>query len=210
MYGASTHKIRREDSRKVLNWVYERIPKTKEGECCGNVNQRMFYVEFLNIWHKAIRAISIDEFLLMVEECMRVYLYDYKQVPDYCMFCDQESALHDVWEHRPSSCRISRSLFEKLTPPISTTQIAEWEKMLYNAEKSLGISPSKIHARDGGTCRLFFEHVLLEIMGEDGVDMLSKVHAVGTDDEKEAIIQKSMEGLRSRLNETVESNSTNG
>lgn len=249
MHGASSNKQTREDSRKLLKWIYGKIPDTKgcmenlskpetEGGCgawcCREQNPQVLYVEFLNAWHHVTHTWKKEPFLQLVERCLRAYLYDASRRG--CVFWDRESKMCSIHEHRPFNCRVYgvtpedefKPRYERLRviypdtrdqcnlvstvngEAVTKQKIDEWWKMLNNAEKAIGIKPKKIHDNFGGTYRTFYEHVLLETMGEEGMEMLSNTRSVGSDEEKEAILQKALTGLRSILDGAVQGKSDNG
>jgi Fe-S-cluster containining protein len=249
MHGASSNKQTREDSRKLLDWIYGKIPDTKgcmeniakpEAEggcgawCCKEQNPQVLYVEFLNAWNHVTHTWKKEPFLSLVERSLRAYLFDAERRG--CVFWDRESKLCSIHKHRPFNCRVYgvtpeeefKPRYERLKviypdtrdqcnlvstvndEPVTKKQIDEWWKLINNAEKSLGISPKKINDSFGGTYRTFYEHILLETMGEEGMEMLSNTRLVGSTEEKEAIAQKALSGLRSILDAAVQGKSNNG
>lgn len=248
MHGASTNKKTREDSRKVLDWIYGRIPETKgcmennsksESEggcgswCCSSQNPQVLYVEFLNAWHHVTHTWKQREFLDLVERCLRAYLYDGHRRG--CVFWNRETKLCNNHEKRPFNCRVygitpkeefgSRFARLKVIYPdmrdqcslvstvngktVTTKETDEWWKLINNAEKALGVNPKKIHDGVDGSYRTYYEHVLLETMGVEGMQMLSDTRLAGSPEEKEAILQKALAGLKDILDAAVQSKSSN-
>lgn len=248
MHGASKNKQTYEDSRKLLNYIYSKIPDTtgclehiskpeSEGGCgawcCREQNPQVLYVEFRNAWFHVTHTWKKPEFLALVERCLKAYLYEEHRRG--CVFWDRDSKMCSIHEQRPFNCRVYG-----ITPPeefspryarlkviypdtrdqcnlvstvdgstVTKLDIDGWWKMMNNAERTIGIQAKKIHDDFGGTYRTFYEHILLETMGEEGMVMLSNTRAVGSDDEKKGIIEKAMNGLRSILDGAVQSKGNN-
>lgn len=248
MHGASTNKQTREDSRKLLKWIYGKIPETKgcmehiskpESEggcgawCCREQNPQVLYVEFLNAWHHVTHTWKKAAFLDLMERALRAYLFNEHRRG--CIFWDRESKMCSIHEQRPFNCRVYgitpeeefKPRYERLRviypdlreqcnlvstvsgQPVTKKDIDDWWKLVNNAEKAIGVNPKKIHDGFQGTYRTFYEHVLLETMGEEGMQMLSDTRAVGSDEEKEAILQKALDGLRRILDAAVQGKDSN-
>ena len=248
MYGATTSKTRLADSRKLLEWIYAKIPATKgcmeniakpasEGGCgawcCQTQQPQVLYAEFMNTLHHVKTNWSYDKFVGLVELAMRAYLFEEHRKG--CIFWDKESLMCSQHNTRPYNCRIYGIVPEEEFTPryerlkvlypdtrnqcnlvstvngktVTKTDTDAWWKMMENAEKGLGIKPQDISDNFGGSYRTYYEHLLLETMGEDGMVMLSHMRVHGSNEEKEAIIQQAVAGLRSFVHERTKSEDNN-
>lgn len=236
MYGATNSKTRLTDSRKLLEWIYSKIPATKGcmdniskpasaggcgGWCCRYQQPQVLYSEFLNTLHYVKNNWSHEEFIYLVEMALRAYLFESDRKG--CIFWDKDSFLCKQHNTRPYNCRIYGIIPDEEFKPryerlkviypetryqcnlVSTTDgktvtkkdTDVWWKMLENAEKAIGIKPQNITDDFGGSYRTYYEHLILETMGEEGMVMLSQMREHGKDEEKEAVVAQSIAGLRS-------------
>lgn len=234
MYGSTKDADVISDSRKLLDWIYGKIPETKgcmenlaKGQegckawCCETQQPQVLYVEFLNSWNTVKKSWKDDEFIALVERSLRAYLFEENRKT--CVFWNKETHLCTQHETRPFSCRMYgiipeeefRPRYERLkviypdtryqcglvsTANGSTVTKADsdaWWKLVKGAERSIGIKEAKIHDDFGGSYRTYYEHILVESMGEEGMMMLSAMRAHGSAEEKEATITRVVTSLRS-------------
>ena len=187
--------------------------------CCQTQNPQVLYVEFRNAWNNVQENWSDQDIIELVRRSLRAYLFASER--DGCVFWDRETKMCSHHETRPFNCRVYgitpeeewRPRYERLKviyPDtreqcnlVSTADGSEFTKkksdslwnMLKNAEKTIGVRPSDIHDDFGGSYRRYYEHVILHLMGDEGMEMLSQVREHGSNDEKEGVIKAALDGL---------------
>ena len=60
---------------------------------------------------------------------------------------------------------------------------------------SIGIKNDTVHDSVGGSYRTYHDHILLHILGEEGLEYLTYYRLNGTKDEKDILIAKTVENF---------------
>lgn len=187
--------------------------------CCSKQYPQVLYVEFKNIWNFVINNWGKERFVALVESSLMAYLLDEHRMT--CVFWNKNDKTCQCHQHRPFNCRVYGILPEEEFKPryeklkilypnsrdqcnlistvngekITKDQVDLWWKQIHEVESSIGIHPGFIHDEFGGSYRTFYEHVLLETMGEQGMEMLSKMRIEYSDEGKLESIKMCIKSL---------------
>lgn len=197
-----------------MDWILK--PENEGGcssWCCSKQQPNLLSVEFKLIWNFITNNWSKESFLILVEKALTSYVFNSQDNP--CIFLSKENkcTIHDK---RPYNCRIYGIIPEEEFKPryerlkviypntrnqcslvktvdgktLSKKDIDEWWSDLCDLEKQLGIDHRKIHDGYSGSYRNFYEHVILELMGEDSMMFLQKIRVEFSEEEKKDTIQR--------------------
>ncbi len=179
--------------------------------CCWEQNPSVLYVEFLNTL-KDIKQWSNKDFLNLVERCLYKYLFPNKDRS--CVFLNKENNLCNNHQSRPFNCRSYGIIPEEEFKPryerlkilypevknqcnlvstvdgsvVTKKHMDDWWVELNAIEMSIGIPKDNINDSPGGSYRTYHDHLLLHLLGEDGMEKLSVLRQTGTDSEKQFTI----------------------
>lgn len=180
--------------------------------CCDVQTPQVLYVEFLHTWKYMIENFTYDQFVEIVQNALNKYLFAEKN--EACIFFDRSSRMCKQHDTRPYNCRIYgitpdeefRPRYEKLkviypnikyqcslvqtvdNKAVTKKNIDDWWLELKSIELYIGVRQDLINDADGGTYRTLHDHMLLHILGEEGMEYLSFYRENGSDHEKSDII----------------------
>lgn len=207
-----------------MDWI---LKSENEGGCsswcCSKQQPNVLTVEFKSIWNFIINNWRKDSFLLIVEKALISYVFKPQDNP--CIFLSKENkcTIHD---NRPYNCRIYGIIPEEEFKPryerlkviypntrdqcrliktidgrtVSKKDIDVWWDDICNLEKSIGIDGKNIHDGYSGSYRNFYEHVILELMGENGMIFLQKIRLEFSEEEKKDTIKRCLDTLSNTIN----------
>ena len=214
------------DTKGCLEWIKK---EEKDGGCgawcCSKQYPQVLYIEFKNIWNFVINNWGKERFLALIESSLMAYLIDEHRMA--CVFWNKNDKTCQCHQYRPFNCRVYGILPEEEFKPryeklkilypntrdqcnlISTVngekvtkdQVDLWWKQICEVETSIGIHPGFIHDELGGSYRTFYEHVLLETMGEQGMEMLSKMRIEYSNEEKLESIKMCISSLSKTISQ---------
>jgi len=184
--------------------------------CCQLQNPQVLYSEFLLTWHHIQDSWTDNDIASLIEACLNNYFKD--TYVKGCVFWDQETKLCSQHETRPFNCRTYgiipeeewKPRYERLkviypdTKPqcglvsteddskVTKKEMDYWWKQMRGAERALGIKDELINDEPQGSYRTYHDHVLLHILGEDGLITLSDVRELGSVEGKKECISNLM------------------
>lgn len=210
----SSPKVKR--SFSDLHNVYNSIPDTKgcmeniskEGGCgawcCKYQTPQLLYSEFLLLWNHVSRNWSDEDFVNLIERCMRNVV---NEMPTKgCVFFDDKTKMCKIHKVRPYNCRIYgitpaeefNPRYERLQKEfkgvigavirpqcdlVSTTdgttvtveQTNKWWQKLNDIEHKIGIRRELINDDMGGSYRSPHDHIMLYTMPENVLTGLAAI-----------------------------------
>lgn len=191
--------------------------------CCELQNPQVLYVEFLNAWNYILQNYANDDILNIIKLCLEKYLSE-SNIKG-CIFFNTDRRLCTIHDQRPYNCRIYgitpdeefKPRYEKLKviyphikyqcslvktkdeSTVTKKNIDNWWLELKSIEMSAGIKHDDIHDDIGGSYRTFYDHILLHLLGEEGMEYLTHVRLNFTADEKLKAIDNSLIHIRKFL-----------
>lgn len=192
--------------------------------CCREQTPQVLYIEFLLSWEYIKQNYSIEKFKSLIKSCLDKYLFSADNKA--CVHFDAEKNMCMQHETRPYNCRIYgitpdeefKPRFERLRVlypnikyqcglvktenrvDVTKKQIDNWWLELKAIEMSIGVKPNKITDEFYGSYRTYHDHILLEVLGEAGLEYLSHLRVYGSDEQKNNIIQKTLQNMDQFLN----------
>lgn len=197
-----------------LNILYDNLPKTSgcekcleiNGEenkdwCCKRMSPSMYYVEFLNVFHK-FEKWSHKRKKEVILKAFANYLNNdlekgcifysngctiYKQRPTSCRNYGviSEESWNKRWEFLKERdgdkfCGIPQCNLVKSEIPITPELENKWFEHTKKCEERIGILKKEInlHDQQGGTYLTFHDHLLLELFGEEMLVDLTKLRLI--------------------------------
>ena len=114
-YGANLSEQNLKKSFKILEQVYQEVPKTKGCEkansknecgayCCRLQSPSMYLCEFLYLWEHFTKHSTKDQFLDVVLAAVKNYLKS--TVTKGCVFFDEKTCMCKIHDQRAYNCRI--------------------------------------------------------------------------------------------------------
>lgn len=200
------------------------MPKEEGGcgaWCCDLQSPQILYIEFLNAWRNLCNNWSDSDIKELLSSA--VYAYLFPKEHHGCIFWDKETKLCGHHEVRGYNCRTYgvipeeefKPRYERLkvlypdTPDqcnlietedgskVTSKKMDEWWKMVLDAEKKIGISEENIHDGFGGSYRHYHEHILIHLLGEEGMEQLSHSRLHLSHDDKMSVYNGITEALDS-------------
>ena len=211
------------ETKGCMDWIMK--PENEGGcasWCCSKQQPNVLKIEFKLIWDFIIKNWSKDSFLLIVEKALMSYVFKLQENP--CIFLSKENKC-TIHENRPYNCRIYGIIPEEEFKPryerlkiiytntrdqcnliktidgsiVSKKDTDQWWSDLCVLEKAAGVEEKKIHDGYSGSYRNFYEHVILELMGEEGMIFLQKIRVELSEEEKKDAIKRCVLSLGSIL-----------
>lgn len=187
--------------------------------CCEEQTPQVLYVEFLNSWTYILKNFTTHQISALIESCLKKYLF--AQENSACVFFDKNSRICAQHDSRPYNCRIYgitpdeefKPRFERLRviyphiknqcnlvetksgEVVTKKDIDNWWAENKSIEMSIGIKNDTVHDSVGGSYRTYHDHILLHILGEEGLEYLTYYRLNGTNDEKDIVIAKTVENF---------------
>lgn len=206
------------ETKGCMKWIDD-SKNSCNAWCCSDQHPHLLYSEFRYVWDNVIKQLNKEMFLALIERSLNAYLF--KEKRKACVLWDKDSKFCSAHEHRPYNCRVYgvipdeefKPRYEKLkviypesryqcnlittidNKTISKEQIDLWWKNAVEIEKKSGIHHGNIHDDFGGSYRSHYEHILLELMGENGMSNLSMVRENSTEEEKEETVAMCLRSL---------------
>ena len=185
--------------------------------CCREQSPQVLYAEFLHSWTHVLDSFEYSKFELLVERCLRRFLFAEKG----CVYFDAEKNICQQHQTRPYNCRIYgitpddefKPRFERLKVlypdikyqcnliktendiEVTKKNIDNWWLELKSIEMSIGVKNNLITDEYYGSYRTYHDHILLELLGEEGVEYLSYVKMSANQEEKERVLSTTLKGL---------------
>lgn len=187
---------------------------------CKTQNPQVLYVEFLNAW-KAITSTWKDQDIQdLIKRCLTKYLFPNQDKS--CVFIDMQT--NKCLQHgtRPFNCRVYGITPEEEFKPryerlkviypetrnqcnlvstvdgrvVTTKDTDNWWLELNAIEMGIGIKKETITDQPGGSYRTYHDHILVHLLGKDGMVQLSELRQKGNKQEKDTTISNIMEAMK--------------
>jgi len=197
------------------------------GWCCSCQTPQVLYSEFLNTWNYVVHNCDNDKILNLIGRCLRSYLFGNKEKA--CVFWDKETKLCSQHETRCYNCRIYgitpeeefkpryerlKVIYPDIKPQctlvktesgkeVTKQDIDKWWEYLKFIEMSIGISRDLIHDDIDGSYRTYHDHILIHVLGDDGMEYLSKVRQTNDLLIKENVYKDVMSSMVKFLREAI-------
>jgi len=242
MYSIS--EFRREDIQNKfhslsedLNSIYNSLPETvgcmdniaKEDSCgawcCREQNPSVWFVEFVNSLTNHMLKMSVDDFIELIQMCLRKYLLIDKG--NGCVMWDSDTKKCTHHNTRPVNCyfygvtpeeefkpRYDRLkvLNNDIKPQCDLIKLKSGDKFMSkecidssfdsikDLEQKIGVPVGNLTDDLGGSYRSYPEHLLIWILGEDKMCDLSVVRSSHSIMDKKKLINEICECLRESFN----------
>jgi len=210
------------NTKGCLDW----ISKSEGGcgaWCCSQQHPHLLYSEFKYLWENAVKKINKDQFIDLIRKSLYAYLFEEHRKS--CVILNTQNNKCSFHENRPYNCRVYGIIPEEEFKPryeklkvlypdtrqqcnlistidgknITKEQTNFWWSEILKIEEASGINKKIINDEFGGSYRTHYEHILLEIVGEEGMYSLSKVRELSSKEEKEETISMCIESLSSMI-----------
>jgi len=197
--------------------------------CCKLQNPQVLYSEFLNSWNAISHSWNDSRFEDLINRCLRKYLFPNSDKG--CVFLDKETNLCSQHETRPFNCRVYgitpeeefKPRYERLKiiypdarnqcnlvttvdgNPVTQQDTEKWWLEINAVEMGIGIKKETINDGNGGSYRTYHDHILIQVLGESGMETLSNLRTKGSAQEKEHTIRsviKALKNFKDKMNET--------
>jgi Fe-S-cluster containining protein len=191
--------------------------------CCEQQNPQLLYVEFYNAWSHMLATWCNEDILQIIDASLKTYLSE--NAVKGCVFFDDNRRLCRIHERRPYNCRIYgitpddefKPRYEKLkviyphiryqcnlvstqnNNPVTKNNIENWWLELKSIEMGAGIKIADIHDDVGGSYRTFYDHILLHLLGEAGMEYLTYARLNFSATQKTEVVKKSLEQIKKFL-----------
>jgi len=220
-----------------LNSVYDSLPETvgckdniakKEDSCgawcCREQSPSVWFVEFLNSLTNHIFKMSVDDFIELIQKCLRKYLLIDKG--NGCVMWDRDTKSCTHHNTRPINCRFYgvtpeeefkprydrlKVLNNDIKPQCNLIKLKSGEKFMSkelidssfdfikDLEERIGVPSHFLNDSQGGSYRSYHEHILVWILGEDKMCDMSVVRSSNSIVVKKKLIITICENLKISL-----------
>jgi Fe-S-cluster containining protein len=171
--------------------------------CCELQTPQVLYCEFLNTWNYVLHNWTDKEITALIGRCLRSYLFGRREKG--CVIWDKQTKLCMQHDTRPYNCRVygitpdeefkpryerlkviyphTRPQCDKVSTvsgqPVTVADTTKWWGQLNGIEVQMGVDPKRVNDEPDGSYRTYHDHILLHILGKEGLTSLAQIRQEG-------------------------------